>query len=80
RVSERIAEILSYLHERERALLSAILEKEHSRLVIIVTFLAVLELWKLERISVYQEDLLGPIVLKRGEKWNVEVKEDEVED
>jgi segregation and condensation protein A len=80
RVSERIAEILSYLHERERVLLSAILEKEHSRLVIIVTFLAVLELWKLERISVYQEDLLGPIVLKRGEKWNVEVKEDEVED
>jgi segregation and condensation protein A len=80
RVSERIAEILSYLHEQERVLLSAILEKEHSRLVIIVTFLAVLELWKLERISVYQEDLLGPIVLERGEKWNVEVKEDEVED
>jgi segregation and condensation protein A len=80
RVSERIAEILSYLHERERVLLSIILEKEHSRLVIIVTFLAVLELWKLERISVCQEDLLGPIVLERGEKWNEEVKEEEVED
>jgi segregation and condensation protein A len=80
RVSERIAEILSYLHERERVLLSEILEKEHSRLVIIVTFLAVLELWKLERISVCQGDLLGPIVLERGEKWNEEVKENEVED
>src|SRR2546429_5740805 len=80
RVSERIAEILSYLHEREHILLSEILEKEHSRLVIIVTFLAVLELWKLERISVRQEDLLGPIMLERGEKWNEEVKEDEVED
>src|SRR5690349_22702431 len=80
RVSERIAAILSYLHERERVLLSAILEKEHSRLVIIVTFLAVLELWKLERISVYQEDLLGPIVVERGEKWDEAVKEDEVED
>ncbi|HZT98386.1 MAG TPA: ScpA family protein [Ktedonobacteraceae bacterium] len=80
RVSERIAEILSYLHERERVLLSAILEKEHSRLVIIVTFLAVLELWKLERISVCQRDLLGPIVLERGEKWDEAVKEDEVED
>jgi segregation and condensation protein A len=80
RVSERIAEILSYLHERERVLLSEILEKEHSRLVIIVTFLAVLELWKLERISVCQGDLLGPIVLERGEKWSEEVKEEEVED
>ncbi len=80
RVSERIAEILSRLHEQERVLLSEIVEKEQSRLVIIVTFLAVLELWKLERINVCQEDLLGPIVLERGEKWNVEVKEDEVED
>ena len=80
RVSERIAEILSYLHEHERVLLSEILEKEHSRLVIIVTFLAVLELWKLERIRVRQEELMGPIVLERGEKWNEEVKEDDLED
>ena len=80
RVSERIAEILSYLHERECVLLAEILEKEHSRLVIIVTFLAVLELWKLERISVSQEELMGPMVLERGEKWSVEIKRDEVED
>jgi segregation and condensation protein A len=75
RVSERIAEILSHLHERERVLISEILEKEHSRLVIIVTFLAALELWKLERICVRQEELLGPIMLERGEKWNEEVME-----
>jgi segregation and condensation protein A len=80
RVSERIAEIMNYLHEREHVLLSEILDNEHSRLVIIVTFLAVLELWKLERIRVQQENLMGPIVLERGEKWDEEVKEDELED
>jgi segregation and condensation protein A len=80
RVSERIAEILNHLHEREHVLLSGILDKEHSRLVIIVTFLAVLELWKLERIRVQQEDLMGPIILERGDKWDEEVKEDELED
>jgi segregation and condensation protein A len=80
RVSERIAEIMNYLHEREHVLLSEILDNEHSRLVIIVTFLAVLELWKLERIRVQQESLMGPIVLERGDKWDEEVKEDELED
>jgi segregation and condensation protein A len=71
---------MNYLHEREHVLLSEILDNEHSRLVIIVTFLAVLELWKLERIRVQQENLMGPIVLERGEKWDEEVKEDELED
>jgi segregation and condensation protein A len=80
RVSERIAKIMNYLHEREQVLLAEILDNEHSRFVIIVTFLAVLELWKLERIRVQQEDLMGPIILKRGDKWNEEVKEDELED
>src|SRR6266581_2585022 len=46
RVSERIAEITSLLRTQPRLLLSDLLENETSRLVIIVTFLAVLELWK----------------------------------
>jgi len=70
RVSERIAEIVGRLQERERVLLSEVLEHEGSRFVIIVTFLAVLELWKWERINVLQDELMGPIVLERGEKWN----------
>jgi segregation and condensation protein A len=80
RVSECIAEILNHLHEREQVPLSEILDNEHSRLVIIVTFLAVLELWKLERIGVQQEDLMGPIILERGDKWDDEIKEDELQD
>ena len=48
--------------------------------VIIVTFLAVLEMWKHARINVKQEVLLGPIILERGERWQEELKAEEVED
>ncbi len=76
RVSERIAEIISRLQERPQILLAEVIEHEHSRLVIIVTFLAVLELWKWERISVSQEGLLAPIVLEQGERWGDEGQEE----
>jgi segregation and condensation protein A len=70
RVSERIAEITSRLEERPTVLLSDVLENEHSRVVIVVTLIAVLEMWKWERVAVFQEDLFGPIVLERGERWH----------
>jgi segregation and condensation protein A len=69
RVSERIAEIVSRLQEHESILFTEVIEQEHSAFVIVVTFLAVLELWKWERIEVAQESLLGPIRLQRGERW-----------
>ena len=69
RVSERIAEIIDLLRGRTRVLLSELLEQETSRVVIIVTFLAILELWKHARIAVGQDALFGPIGLERGEKW-----------
>ena len=70
RVSERIAEISSRLQERPTILLSEVLEHETSRFVIIVTFIAVLEMWKWRRINIYQDDLFGPITLERGELWS----------
>jgi segregation and condensation protein A len=79
-VSERIAEIAGLLSERFSVLLSEVVENERSRLVIIVTFLAVLEMWKRERIAVKQETLMGPIVLERGTGWEKDIKEDEVEE
>lgn len=75
RVSERIAEIRSQLEARPSLSLSSILLHERSRLVIIVTFIAVLELWKWERINVRQDELMGPIVLERGERWTEEWQE-----
>src|SRR6266567_3486233 len=79
-VGERIAEIASLLSERLSVLLSEVVENERSRLVIIVTFLAVLEMWKRERIAVKQEMLMGPIILERGTGWEKDLKEDEVEE
>jgi segregation and condensation protein A len=75
RVSERIAQIRSYLEEQPSVLLSDVLLHERSRLVIIVTFLAVLELWKWERIEVRQEKQMGPVLLERGGCWAEEWQE-----
>ncbi len=74
RVSERIAEIAHLLSACPSMLLEEVVAGEHSRLFIIVTFLAILEMWKHERIAVNQERLLGPILLERGTRWNEELK------
>jgi segregation and condensation protein A len=81
RVSERITEILGLLHTRSSIHLSDVLENEHSRIVIIVTLLAVLELWKRERIQVTQTTLFDSILLERGERWceDEQLNEEELE-
>jgi segregation and condensation protein A len=72
RVSERITAIMDLLRERPRILLDDLLADETSRVLIIVTFLAILELWKHSRITVSQETLFSPIALERGERWDEE--------
>ncbi len=70
RVSERIAEIIERLREYPTLVLAEFLENEHSRIVIVVTLIAVLEMWKWERVAVSQEELFGPIILERGARWD----------
>jgi segregation and condensation protein A len=81
RVSERIAEIVGLLRTRSSIYLSDMLENEHSLIVTIVTFLAVLELWKRDRIRVTQTTLFDPILLECGEHWseNEQLSEEELE-
>ncbi|HJT55488.1 MAG TPA: segregation/condensation protein A [Ktedonobacteraceae bacterium] len=76
RVSERIAAIVELLSTRQSVLLEELIEYEQSRLVIIVTFLAVLEMWKRARIAVRQDGLFDAIVLERGERWGEEGDEE----
>ena len=78
-VKERISEIANLLKTNPSLLLTEVIENESSRFVIIVTFLAVLEMWKHERIAVSQESLLGPILLERGTRWMEEAVEDEAD-
>ncbi len=81
RVSERIAKIVGLLRIRPSVPLSELIENDSSRLVIIVTLLAVLELWKRERICIKQTALFGPILLERGERWTPDerLSEEEME-
>ena len=78
-VKERISEIANLLKAKSSILLTEVIENESSRFVIIVTFLAVLEMWKHERIAVKQESLLGPILLERGTRWQEATSEGEVD-
>ena len=78
-VKDRISEIANLLKTKPSLLLTEVIENESSRFVIIVTFLAVLEMWKHERIAVRQESLLGPILLERGKRWMEEAVEDEAD-
>ncbi len=68
-VGDRIVEIVKLLDKRSSILLAELIENEHSRLIVIVTFLAVLEMWKRERLIVRQESLFGSIYLERGPHW-----------
>lgn len=68
-VRERIAEIVRLLGEHTSIFLTQLIGNEHSRLVVIVTFLAILEMWKRERIVVTQDRLFGSICLQHGPRW-----------
>lgn len=78
-IRERTAEIVALLHERTSIFLAELIEKERSHLVVIVTFLAVLEMWKRERIAVTQHSLFGSICLQRGSRWFATEQDDEQE-
>lgn len=78
-IRERTAEIVRLLHERSSIFLAELIEKERSHLVVIVTFLAVLEMWKRERITVTQDSLFGAICLQRGPCWSAIGQDDEQE-
>jgi len=60
-VAEKMEEVLSLLAERGRLGLEEALLTAASRFVIVVTFLAILELWHQGRIRVVQTELFGPI-------------------
>ena len=65
-VADKIAEIEALLAQRGRVLLEDILMACTSRLAVVVTFLAVLELWHQARIVVRQDGLFGPIEVLRA--------------
>jgi segregation and condensation protein A len=70
---------VALLRVRPSIQLAELIANELSRVVIIVTFLAVLELWKRGRVCVQQAALFDPIILERGERWSEDDQVDEEE-
>jgi len=68
-IREKIDLIAKVMKEVERASFRSLLDPGASRLEVVVTFLAMLELVKRYRIHAYQEDLFSDIEINRMEEW-----------
>ncbi len=68
-IAEKIAEVEALLRAEGRATLEAVLLTATTRFAVVVTFLAVLELWHQSRLIVTQDDLFGPIEIQPGPKF-----------
>ena len=67
-LEERIDDVFAYVSEKKRCSFRGLLQKKRGKMQIIVTFLAILELMKMGKISVVQE--------KTFEDITIEVKEE----
>lgn len=69
-IRQKITRILEVLRNRQRATFETFLEESRSRLEIVITFLALLELVKSHVLNVSQEKLFGNILVEPAEEWN----------
>ncbi len=69
-IREKIDLIAKMMKEVEHANFHTLLDQNASRLEIVVTFLAMLELVKRYRIHAHQDGLFGEIEIDRMEDWN----------
>jgi segregation and condensation protein A len=69
-IRQKIELIAEKLRQRGRATFNVLLGDRPSRLDIVVTFLAMLELIKLRLVLVHQEQLFGQIELEPAETWD----------
>lgn len=68
-IREKIDLIAKIMKEVQRATFKSLLDQGASRLEVVVTFLAMLELVKRYRIHAHQDDLFGEIEIDRMEDW-----------
>lgn len=65
-IEERIDFILRAVQEREQLSFGQLFANERRKLVLVVTFFALLELVRLGRVRVVQESLFGEIIIRRA--------------
>jgi segregation and condensation protein A len=71
-IRQKIAYISEALSKNKNSSFKTLLSPTSTRLEIVVTFLALLELIKRYRVSAQQEALFGDIQIERSDGWNVE--------
>jgi segregation and condensation protein A len=72
RVRDKIMSIIYSLKDVGQLSFRKLIKTARSRLEIVVSFLAVLELIKQDQIEVRQEEMFGDIELVRGNGWQVD--------
>lgn len=76
-LSDKFTYIHSYMKEHRKFSFRQLLEKQHSKMHIVVTFLAILEMMKLGEIRVEQQETCGDILIERTD---VEIRAERTED
>ncbi|MCX6080515.1 MAG: segregation/condensation protein A [Chloroflexi bacterium] len=71
-IRQKISYIANALKQNKHSSFKALLGTANSRLEVVVTFLALLELVKRYRVSAHQEALFGDIEIERSEDWDVD--------
>ena len=69
-IREKINRIVNILKSNTKVSFRQIMGEEHSRLDVVVTFLALLELVKRHFVQAHQESLFGEITLETAETWD----------
>ncbi len=67
-VKDKINEILEHLRDRQWTTFRALFNEEWSRLNVVTTFLALLDLVKLQMVGIYQDTPFGTILIQKNEK------------
>jgi segregation and condensation protein A len=73
-IAQKIAEVEAWLRTHGKATLEDVLRSADSRFAVVVTFLAVLELWHQSRLIVQQEELFGTIEIVPGPKFGQRIE------
>jgi segregation and condensation protein A len=71
-IREKISLITRTLREKSHATFRSLIKERHSRIDIVVTFLAMLELVKRRLVRVHQDGLFGEIEMEPDEEWQEE--------
>lgn len=79
RISDKLADLLRYGKERRRFSFRELLESQHTKADVVVTFLACLELIHFGQISVAQEEQFGDIMVTWNDDCEHELTVEEIE-